>query len=66
MQMIHQTTNGLITIVSILFQLSATDNYDLSQLVEYIEYGNYIINTTINFAIKNKFSVYKSQFEGKI
>jgi hypothetical protein len=66
MQMIHQKTNGLITIVSFLFQLSATDNYDLSQLVEYIEYGNYIFNTTINFAINNKFSVYKSQFEGKI
>jgi hypothetical protein len=40
MQMIHQTTNGLITIISFLFQLSATDNYDLSQLIEYIEYGN--------------------------
>ena len=43
MQMIHQTTNGLTTIVSFLFQLSATDNSDLSQLVEYIQYGNYII-----------------------
>ena len=40
MQMIHQTTSGLFTIVSFLFQISATDNSDLSQLVENIEYGN--------------------------